>query len=112
MLSIGAIVLHTDPETAGTFWRHALGQDQGRSPDFLVPRQKGAPELHLDVTDSTHLDLWTESPEEQRAEVERLLALGAARVEWDYPPDADFVVLADPAGALFCVVNRGARLLR
>lgn len=59
MLSIGAIVLRTDPDTAGTFWRHALCQDQGRSPDFLVPCQKGAPEWHLDVTDSTHLDLWT-----------------------------------------------------
>ena len=42
---------------------------------------------------------------EQLAEVERLISLGATRVEWTYPADADFVVLADPDGNLFCVVN-------
>ncbi|MGH3097804.1 MAG: VOC family protein [Streptosporangiales bacterium] len=36
------------------------------------------------------------------------VALGAKRVEWDYPDDADFVVLADTEGNLFCVVNAGA----
>jgi len=36
--------------------------------------------------------------------VERFLKLGARRVEWEYPPDADFVVLADLDGNLFCVV--------
>jgi hypothetical protein len=29
-------------------------------------------------------------------------------VEWDlYPPNPDFVVLADPDGNLFCVVDLG-----
>jgi hypothetical protein len=37
--------------------------------------------------------------------VERLISLGASRVEWEYPEDADFVVLADPSGALFCVID-------
>jgi glyoxalase superfamily protein len=37
-----------------------------------------------------------------------LIALGALRVDRTYPPDADFVVLADPDGNLFCVVNAGA----
>jgi hypothetical protein len=41
----------------------------------------------------------------QRAEVERLVSLGARVVEWDYPENADFVVLADPSGNLFCIVN-------
>lgn len=40
-----------------------------------------------------HLDLYTE---EQDAEVDRLIALGAVRVDWElYPDDPDFVVLAD-----------------
>jgi hypothetical protein len=39
-----------------------------------------------------------------QTEVERFIALGAQRVEWEYPPDADFVVLADPDGNLFCVI--------
>jgi len=36
--------------------------------------------------------------------VQRLIDLGATRVDWDYPDDADFVVLADPDGNLFCVI--------
>jgi hypothetical protein len=38
-------------------------------------------------------------------EVERLIALGARRVEWTHPPDADFVVLSDTEGDLFCVIT-------
>jgi hypothetical protein len=37
-------------------------------------------------------------------EVERLIGLGATRAEWTYPDDADFVVLADTEGNLFCVI--------
>jgi hypothetical protein len=28
-------------------------------------------------------------------------------VEWDYPEDADFIVLADTEGNLFCVIDAG-----
>ena len=51
------------------------------------------------------MDLWVDSAEEQLAEVDRLIALGARRVDWEYPDDADFVVLADPVGTLFCIVD-------
>jgi hypothetical protein len=37
-------------------------------------------------------------------EVERLVALGATRIDRDYPDDADFVVLADTEGNVFCVI--------
>lgn len=54
-----------------------------------------------------HLDLFVESATEQEAEVERLVALGAKKVDWDrYPPHADFVVLADPDGNVFCGSGR------
>ncbi|MGH3495326.1 MAG: VOC family protein, partial [Sciscionella sp.] len=56
----------------------------------------------------THLDLWASSEDEQLAEVERLMALGAVRVDWEYPDDADFVVPADPDDNLFCVINTDA----
>ncbi|GAA1798465.1 VOC family protein [Nostocoides veronense] len=106
MLRIGALVLHvSDRERAGTFWSEALGYDRGDNPDFLTPRATGGPRLHLDDSDRTHLDLWTDSAAEQSAEVARLVALGATRVDWDYPEDADFVVLADPDGNLFCVID-------
>lgn len=50
-----------------------------------------------------HLDLYTE---EQDAEVDRLVALGAARTDWElYPDDPDFVVLADTEGNRFCVID-------
>ena len=40
------------------------------------------------------------------AEVRRLVGLGAQQVDWDlYPDDPDFVVLADPEGNRFCIVN-------
>jgi hypothetical protein len=34
-----------------------------------------------------------------------LLALGAKRVERDCPPDADFVILAEPDGNRFCAIQ-------
>ena len=52
-----------------------------------------------------HLDLVVDSHDEQTAEVDRLIDLGACRVAWDYPPDPDFVVLADTEGNRFCVVD-------
>jgi catechol 2,3-dioxygenase-like lactoylglutathione lyase family enzyme len=50
-----------------------------------------------------HLDLYTNN---QQAEVERLVALGARRYPWRYRPGADFIVLEDPDGNLFCVVQK------
>jgi hypothetical protein len=40
--------------------------------------------------------------------VDRLLALGATRVERNRrPADADYVILADPEGNRFCVIDSG-----
>lgn len=37
---------------------------------------------------------------------ERTLAIGALPVSWDsYPDDPDFIVLADPDGNRFCIVD-------
>ena len=50
-----------------------------------------------------HLDLYTD---EQERHVSRLVGLGATRVDaWRYPSDADFVVLRDPDGNEFCVID-------
>jgi Glyoxalase-like domain len=43
---------------------------------------------------------------DREAEVDRLLALGARRVDWRYPEGADYIVLADPDGNKFCVVQK------
>lgn len=96
----------TDVGRARDFWTQALGHAPlAENPAFLLPTRPQEARLHLDESDRTHLDLWVDSPEEQQAEVERLVGLGARRVEWDHPDDADFVVLADPDGNLFCIVD-------
>lgn len=96
----------SDVEQAGAFWAGALGYAaQPHNPAFLVPRDSSSARLHLDADDRTHLDLWVDDRPEQLAEVERLVSLGARRVDWDYPDDADFIVLADPDGTSFCVID-------
>jgi len=50
-----------------------------------------------------HLDLYADN---QEGEVERLIKIGATRYPWRYPQGADYVVLEDPDGNLFCVVQK------
>jgi hypothetical protein len=80
--------------------------------DFILLRPKDGlgPNVSLDqhhsnleVPPRIHLDLYTE---DQAAEVQRLIRLGATEIHWDKrPPDADYVILADPEGNRFCVVD-------
>ncbi|MEU6081808.1 VOC family protein [Streptomyces sp. NPDC047108] len=49
-----------------------------------------------------HLDL---SPDDQAAEVERVIALGARRVDVGQGDDVTWVVLADPEGNEFCILR-------
>jgi catechol 2,3-dioxygenase-like lactoylglutathione lyase family enzyme len=115
MLQIGSIVLRVDDLQRQTeFWEAALDYVHAdeTSDDFrlLRPRDGVGPNLSLDQVRSElqipprlHLDLYTE---DQAGEVERLKALGATEVHWDKrPPDADYVILADPEGNRFCVVD-------
>jgi catechol 2,3-dioxygenase-like lactoylglutathione lyase family enzyme len=114
-LRIGSIVLRVDDLQVQTeFWEAALDyvRRESDSDDFVLlrPRDGGGPNISLDQVRSTlqippriHLDLYTD---DQAGEVERLLALGATEVHWDKrPPDADYVILADPEGNRFCVVD-------
>lgn len=53
-----------------------------------------------------HFDLHVLGLAEQAAEADRLVSRGGRRIDWDsYPDDPDFVVLADPDGNLFCIVD-------
>ena len=115
MIRVGSIVLRVDDLQLQTeFWEAALGyvRREDDSDDFVLlrPRDGVGPNVSLDRVRSTlqippriHLDLYTD---DQAGEVERLLALGATEVHWDKrPPDADYVILADPEGNRFCVVD-------
>lgn len=107
MVRIETVVINaTDARRAAEFWGQALGYTPRSEGSLtLVPKGGGGPGVNLDETDRMHLDLRVANAAEQEAEVERLIGLGARRVDWEYPDGADFVVLADTEGNLFCVVN-------
>jgi len=109
MVRIDTVVINaTDARRAAEFWGGALGYTPRSEGSLtLVPVDGDGPALNLDETDQMHLDLRVSDAAEQRAEVERLIGLGAQRVHWEYPADANFVVLADTEGNVFCVVNAG-----
>jgi catechol 2,3-dioxygenase-like lactoylglutathione lyase family enzyme len=113
MVRIGTVVLHVDDlHRAARFWTEALGYvvrdgEIGDESPVLVARDGAGQAITLDESDRMHLDLSTADEAEQRAEVERLVALGARRIPWSYADGADHVVLADTEGNLFCVVVDG-----
>jgi catechol 2,3-dioxygenase-like lactoylglutathione lyase family enzyme len=76
-----------------------LRDPQGRGPNVSIDQ---SPTRRTGKRSRLHLDLYTTS---QPDEVERLVQLGARRYPWRYPPHADYVVLEDPDGNLFCVVQ-------
>jgi Glyoxalase-like domain len=104
-------------EDLAGFWRDVLGwritsvepeevvleppvgsPEEGIVPDILfltVPEDKSAKNrLHFDLR-----------PADQEAEVERLINLGATRVDIGQTSQCTWVVLADPEGNEFCVLR-------
>jgi predicted enzyme related to lactoylglutathione lyase len=55
-----------------------------------------------EVKNRLHIDL---DPDDQEAEIHRLVALGARRIDVGQPADVPWVVLADPEGNEFCVLS-------
>lgn len=119
MLHVGVLALGvTDVKRAARFWCEALGYEvradgfggwatvltapDGSGLNIALQRSETAPQDHPRL----HLDLHVADAAEQATEAERLVSLGARRIDWDsYPDDADFVVLADPDGNRFCIVD-------
>jgi hypothetical protein len=92
----------------GYFWSAALGwplvwdQDEEtaiRSPDSTGPfiTWGGPPLLPKPPRNRLHLDIAPVAPDDQEAEVDRLVALGATRLD-SGQGDVDGVVMADPDG--------------
>jgi catechol 2,3-dioxygenase-like lactoylglutathione lyase family enzyme len=115
-MRIGSIVWGVrDIPRAVAFWSEALGYRPVREPDvdwaLLAPAEGPGPQLALKLVGTEanpsprhHLDLYAD---DQTTEAGRLVALGASHVEWEYEDGADYVVLADPDGNRFCVVDAG-----
>jgi hypothetical protein len=119
-LDVGYIVFDTPtPQALAPFWEQLLGWKQVESkPDRYVelahpdaadggggPRYPRLLFFHSPdrkaVKNRVHLDL---RPDDQQAQVERALRLGARRVDIGQAADDPWVVLADPEGNEFCIV--------
>jgi predicted enzyme related to lactoylglutathione lyase len=116
MLRVGSIVIRVDDLQRQTaFWSAALDYEARPGADDFVllhPKDGIGPNVSLDAVPAKvqippriHLDLYAE---DQPAEVRRLIGLGATEIHWSKrPPDADYIILADPEGNRFCVVDAG-----
>ncbi len=112
-MKIGSVVINCkDLNRTVAFWREALHYVPRRpaSDDFVILKDpSGAgPNVSVQQTNELkfgrnrmHLDLYAT---DQKAEVERQVKLGAS-VHRLPEEGEDFVVLADPEGKLFCVVQ-------
>lgn len=115
-MKIGSIVIRCyEFDKMLAFWQDALGyvpreppthdwvvlrDPAGRSPNLSLQR---VPERRSGKRSRFHLDLYTN---DRDAEVQRLINIGATRYPWRYRPSSDFIVLEDPDGNLFCVVQK------
>lgn len=115
MITVGSIVIRvSDLPAQKRFWMQALDyiDRPGDDDDFalLRPRDGVGPNVSLDehpaertLPPRIHLDLYAD---DQPAEVARLESLGAEQVPWDKrPADADYVIMQDPEGNRFCVIQ-------
>jgi Glyoxalase-like domain len=108
-----------DPPRLARFWSAALGWDVAAEeppvvdvcpPGYTYPDPVALPLVFVPVAEPktgknrVHLDLATESAGHQAAEVDRLLSLGAAAADIGQG-DVPWVVLADPEGNEFCVLE-------
>ena len=101
------------PEILAAFWMEALHYTY-REPleaDWVILRDPDGKTVNVSLQqvpeprvgkNRLHFDLYTE---DQKGEVERLLGLGATLYPRTPEPNEDFVVLADPEGNLFCVID-------
>jgi predicted enzyme related to lactoylglutathione lyase len=108
-----------EPARLARFWAAALGWEIGVEDDdeidvwpyeYRYPDPVALPLVFVPVPEAKavknriHLDLATESVAHQAAEVERLLGLGAVPTDIGQG-DVPWVVLADPEGNEFCVLD-------
>ena len=99
MLAFWQEALHYVPRNPAKGGWVVLRDPEGKGPNLSLDKY---PEKRSGKRSRLHLDLYAEN---HRAAVERLVLLGATRYPWRYKPTDDFVVLEDPDGNLFCVVQ-------
>ncbi|GAA3610148.1 VOC family protein [Nonomuraea rosea] len=107
-----------DTRKMAAFWSAALGYEiehDGEAPHLWPPSDapRNSMTVWLQPTDApksgknrNHPDLYVPDGGDVAAEVERLVGLGATRVDVGQRGDEGFVVLADPEGNEFCLLHR------
>ncbi len=117
--AVHMVIDATDPHGLAAFWAQALGwdvtEDDGdeadvEPPGFSYPSPAALPLVFVRVPEPkagknrVHLDLASTSARHQAELVDRVLGLGAARADIGQG-DVPWVVLADPEGNEFCVLE-------
>jgi len=102
-------------QAVGYFWSEALGwplvwdQDEEtaiQSPAGGSKMSWGGPPVNPKTgKNRIHLDIAPPAGADQEAEVERLIGLGAKRIDIGQGDDVSWVVMADPDGNEFCVLT-------
>ena len=103
------------------FWTQALGWKvlSEREREIVIGTDENAPVgiCFMPVTDQkivknrVHLDITTEAQDRDQ-EIDRLLGLGAQRVDVGQTGKESWTVLADPEGNEFCVIRPKETLIR
>jgi catechol 2,3-dioxygenase-like lactoylglutathione lyase family enzyme len=106
-----------DPGRLARFWADALGWEIGEESDDeveLAPTDGTSFTLLFGATTDenvnpyrVHLDLSSQSSDDQQKTVARLIDLGAREIDIGQGHDARHVVLADPDDNPFCVLEPG-----
>ncbi len=111
----------TEPLALARFWAGVLGWevvDDPRDGVQVLPAADGAYRLRFLPGRETktsqnllHFDLPSQSPDDQQQIVERALELGGRHVDVGQKPEEGHIVLGDPDGNEFCVVEPGNNFL-
>ncbi|KRE95462.1 hypothetical protein ASG76_07380 [Nocardioides sp. Soil774] len=102
-------VLASDPDGLASFWGDLLGWERSGLdllPDADAPMRLSFEHADLphDLLNQLHLHL-TSYTASQQANVDRALSLGATHLDVGQLPDEGHVVLADPEGNEFCIIE-------
>ncbi len=110
-----------DPALLAGFWAGVLQRELVHDPvdgPVLLPDDDLAFPILFEQTsepkrgpNNYHFDLTSSSLADQQATVTRALDLGGSHLDVGQGPDADHVVLADPEGNEFCVIEHWNRFL-
>jgi Glyoxalase-like domain len=111
---LGAVVFEPANPATGYFWGEAIGwpvvYDQDGDVAIRAPEGRGPfitfgpPGTAKSGKNRLHLDIAPHADEDQAAEVERLIALGAHKIDIGQG-DVPWEVLVDPDGNEFCVLS-------